>query len=334
LNISVICPVFNTLPHLLLDAASSVLDERGVTELILVDDGSSNAGILAACAVLRDSDARVVLARLPLAAAPDHSARNQSARQHGLRLAKGEWVGFLDADGIWRPDRAAKLAELLEWQPDAVWVAGLHGVLAADGQCHPAPALAPRLRQDATTVTRLRGPALTRALIADSCLHLGAVLVRRELAQLAGGFADGLADHETSLFLTKLSVLATLHALPDVVYGSRPALPAARPASPDARQARGAVRMHRLAAADPLLRGFRGDVRRAGYGARKEFARGDLQAGRPGAALSHALAAYCTDPRKIRDLAGFLQLWSRGRPAALVADERYSYAERLQTRTG
>ena len=331
MDVSVICPVFNTPPDLLRRAAESVLRERSaVRELILVDDASGNPATLAACQALRDADARVVLHRLPRNAGP------ASARNAGLRLAQATWVGFLDADDLWLPGRIARAEALLELHPDACWIGGPHSFIAGeadDSLREAAVSLAGRMgHAGAKWPARLKGAALTRLLISDFCMHLGAMLTRRDLLLRAGGFAEGLSYYEDFLMMAKLSVLAPLHYLPEPVYGWRRGNAGLTTSS--ARLSGRTLRMHRVAAADPLLRGFRRELRWASYQARKGLALNNLLAGRRAHALGFAISAFSLDPRELRELGMFLRLWLQGTGAAAEEGGRYSGAERFHVRAG
>lgn len=330
MDVSVICPVFNTPPDLLRRAAASVLRERlAIRELILVDDASDDAATLAACQALREADTRVVLHRLPRNAGP------ASARNAGLRLATAAWIGFLDADDLWLPGRIGSAEALLELHPDACWIGAPHSFIseAEDTPQQTAPALAARMgHAGARWPVRLKGAALTRLLIADFCMHLGAMLARRDLLLRAGGFAEGLSYYEDFLMMAKLSVLAPLHYLPEPVYGWRRGNAGLTTSS--ARLKGHALRMHRVAAADPLLQGFRKELRWASYHARKGLALNNLLAGRRAPALGFALSALALDPRELREFGVFLRLWLQGTGAAAAEGDRYSAAERFQVRAG
>lgn len=107
-GISVIVPVWNA--DGLVDQALASIRGQGVSdlELILVDDGSTDA--------------------FPKRAAefsgPERYVRqsNQgpaSARNHGLRLAQGSFVAFLDADDVWTPGHLTRLLDALRCNPEA-----------------------------------------------------------------------------------------------------------------------------------------------------------------------------------------------------------------------
>jgi glycosyltransferase involved in cell wall biosynthesis len=314
MDFSVICPVMDAEPGLLRAAAASVLgdiDAAGLRgEFIIVDDASSQTGTLGAITALTRGDARVRLCRLGANAGP------ATARNHGLAAARGEWVGFIDADDLWLPGRLAA-TQPLRTRPDIGWIGGRHRLALPDGS-RPAPSLAEAMGQAAPCT--LGGAALTRCLLANFWMHLGAMLVRRKLALQAGGFASGLFYGEDMLLMARLSILAPLHMFDADVYAWRRAgggLTAA-PARLTARS----LAMYGAAASDRLLDGFRRELRWARYSALKGLAANNLRAGRDAAALGFALRAFLLDPREGRDLARFMWLWADGR-----GGEQYSRAE-------
>src|SRR5213080_4850337 len=88
--ISVITPVFDTPVQRLEEAVESVLAQVYENwELILVDDGSSASELLTALPQLAARDLRIVLAKL------EQHAGISAASNHGLALARGEWIALL-----------------------------------------------------------------------------------------------------------------------------------------------------------------------------------------------------------------------------------------------
>lgn len=75
-------------------------------EVIVVDDGSDDA----TCRVARSYGEQVVV--LSQAAAGPAAARNR-----GLRLARGPFIAFQDADDVWRPDKLERQMAVLRAQP-------------------------------------------------------------------------------------------------------------------------------------------------------------------------------------------------------------------------
>ncbi|WP_338663917.1 glycosyltransferase family 2 protein [Pararoseomonas sp. SCSIO 73927] len=327
MDLGVICPVFDSDPALLRSAVGSVLSAgggRGVAELILVDDASSERATLDALESLR-SEPRVRILR---------QARNTgpaSARNRGISEVRAKWIGFLDADDLWLPGRVEAAAALVKAaDPEAAgpeWIGGRHVTLHGDGRLRAEPGIHAAMAgvgHAGIPARAYHGPGLTRQLIANFWMHLGAVLVKRDLALRIGGFADGLRYYEDFLFLARLSALAPLHVLDADVYAWRRTGTGAT-ASP-ARLSPDSLRMHRLALADPLLHGVRRELRWARYSARKGLALNNLLAGHRLRALLLAVDTYCLDPREVGDLLAFLRLlaWGDGGPAGRL---RYSRTE-------
>jgi glycosyltransferase involved in cell wall biosynthesis len=110
--ISVIIPTYNRAAYVQ-QAVQSVLDQQGgfSFEIIVVDDGSTPA---TADALRRFGDAIRVVRQ--------ENAGLNPARNHGLRLVRGEYVALLDDDDVWLPDKTLQLMAALERYPDAGFV--------------------------------------------------------------------------------------------------------------------------------------------------------------------------------------------------------------------
>jgi GT2 family glycosyltransferase len=119
-EVSVVMPVFNR-PELLTIAVRSVLAQRYRRwELIVVDDGSSDDIAGAMRPFLADPRIRLVR---------QANAGECAARNHGLRLARGEIVAYLDSDNFWYPDFLAAAAELFRADPELLIA---YGAIAYD----------------------------------------------------------------------------------------------------------------------------------------------------------------------------------------------------------
>ena len=100
---SVIVPYYNAESYLQ-SALESIFAQRRVPdEIILVDDGSTDGS----AAVAARFGARVRCHSQP-------HAGEAAARNHGLRLATGDCIAFLDADDLWPDNAYAALARALE----------------------------------------------------------------------------------------------------------------------------------------------------------------------------------------------------------------------------
>src|SRR5688572_15134473 len=95
-SISVIVPTRNR-SALLATTLRSVLWQRDVElEVIVVDDASTDD---TTAVVSRLADPRVVMVRHSVSAGPS------AARNRGASEARGEWLGFVDDDDVWAPDK-------------------------------------------------------------------------------------------------------------------------------------------------------------------------------------------------------------------------------------
>lgn len=110
-TVSVIMPCFNH-GRFVAESAGAILGQTlSDLELIIIDDCSSDNS-WAAIRRVAQRDRRVIAIR---------HAKNQGAsrsRNDGLRAAKGELIGFCDADDLWEPEKLARQAELLRCHPE------------------------------------------------------------------------------------------------------------------------------------------------------------------------------------------------------------------------
>jgi glycosyltransferase involved in cell wall biosynthesis len=106
-RISCIVPVYNGATYLA-EAIESILRQTlPVAEIIIVDDGSTDA--TPAIATLYGSRALYL------------RQENQGpggARNTGLEAATGELISFLDADDVWHPEKLARQMSALEADPE------------------------------------------------------------------------------------------------------------------------------------------------------------------------------------------------------------------------
>ena len=118
--ISVIMPVYNC-ERKLRRAAESILSQtHGEIELILVDDGSTD-GSREVCRDLVDSYDRVTAIR-------ESNKGPAAARNRGLEVARGQYIGFMDGDDIALPRMYELLLSDLESTGADMAVCGFEGV--------------------------------------------------------------------------------------------------------------------------------------------------------------------------------------------------------------
>ncbi len=164
MNVSVVIPVFNraaTVGH----AVRSVLAQsHPVLEVIVVDDGSSDAS---GAVVTGIGDRRVRYVR-------QDNAGAGAARNRGLDLATGDWVAFLDSDDWWDEGRVAAAAAALDASPELDFLQSNRLHVYADGR---------RDRGLKAPPPSLRDPL---RLVSGFTIKTSAVMIRRELIDRYG----------------------------------------------------------------------------------------------------------------------------------------------------
>jgi glycosyltransferase involved in cell wall biosynthesis len=133
-NVSVIIPTRNR-SALLATTIRSVLRQQGVDFEIVVVDEASTDDTLAVIDAFGDARIRVVRHDTPRGVA--------TARNAGAAVAVGEWLGFLDDDDLWAPDKLVRqLTAAVEADRDWVY-AGAVNVVDGFRIAHGTPPLPP-----------------------------------------------------------------------------------------------------------------------------------------------------------------------------------------------
>ncbi|MCB1333250.1 MAG: glycosyltransferase family 2 protein [Roseivivax sp.] len=180
-------------------------------ELILVDDGSTDGATAIARKYAEDYPGKIIYTEHP-----GHQNCGMSAsRNAGLRLARGKYISFLDADDIWLPERLSHHVEILEAHPDVVMSMG--PTLLWSSWSNPKEA-ARRPWMAADIPTELGLPVMTPfepPIVAIGFLekHGGNVpgicslMVRREELLALGGFEDSFRTlYEDQVFFFKIGL--------------------------------------------------------------------------------------------------------------------------------
>ena len=98
-KVSVIVPVYNAANYIG-QTIQSVLDQDYENwELILVENGSTDDSV-AKIQAFKDERIRLIIM--------DGNAGAANARNEGMRQATGTYVGYVDADDLWRPDKLSR----------------------------------------------------------------------------------------------------------------------------------------------------------------------------------------------------------------------------------
>jgi glycosyltransferase involved in cell wall biosynthesis len=173
-SVSVLMSVFNG-QAFLSEAIESILRQTFRDfEFVIIDDGSTDdtSEILSAYA---NRDARVLVFH------HDNKGRAESLNI-GMSFAKGQYIARMDADDIALRDRLQEQYDFMQCHPEVGLLSGAYERISSDGQL--LDIVRPPLRDDQIRLMMLRTSAMCHP----------AVMMRKEIALLAGGYRASLLD--------------------------------------------------------------------------------------------------------------------------------------------
>lgn len=198
--ISVIMPCFNAAPYVEEAVVSVMRQSYPNVELIVVDDGSTDGSYEIAARLAKQHPSRI--RHLMQANAGPYVARN-----HGLRLARGDYVAFLDADDWWRDDFLERmLAAIQEDDACALVYCGWQNVGLEGGR--GAPYVPPDYEQE---------DKVKRFLQAASPWPIHAALVRKTVLDEVGGFDLDLPTCMDYDLWLRIAVSRRIRRVPEVM---------------------------------------------------------------------------------------------------------------------
>ncbi len=182
-NISVVIPAYNAGKYIARAIDSVLAQSRAADEIIVVDDGST------------DNTAEIVAQyRSRVMYIHQDNAGASVARNAGIEAATGQWIAFLDADDEWLPEKLAIQLELLERNPDLMWVTGNY-ILCACRTSRQRVHIAP---EKAASLTDGKDFFISyfEAFVQDAWGCTDTMLVRRDVFEEIGVFEVGKNRNE------------------------------------------------------------------------------------------------------------------------------------------
>ncbi|WP_405420007.1 glycosyltransferase [Marinobacter flavimaris] len=198
--VSVITPTYNR-AEFLPAAISSVLAQTYEDfELIVVDDGSVDHTLKVIKPFLEDRRVRYFF---------QENQGQSFARNYALAQSSGEFIGFLDSDDLWCPDKLEKQLKSFNAHPGADIVHGDEALINEQGKVI-----------SRKNMRRYSG-CITRQLLADNSVSITTALVKRRCFDEMGGFdtSVGVAD-DYDLWL-RFSARYRFHYEPGIVASYR-----------------------------------------------------------------------------------------------------------------
>jgi glycosyltransferase involved in cell wall biosynthesis len=179
-RLSVITPVYNG-ARTIARAIESVLAQGfRDCEMIVADDGSTDGTL----AILESFGDRITVLK---------QAHQQQAvaRNLAVKEARGEYLGFLDADDSWLPDKLARCVEVLDRERNCVLVYSNMIATGADGTDLAIEMIPPAVAH---------APSMEELLARLWPIVPSTVVMRREVFNRIGGFAPAIAGCEDIFF--------------------------------------------------------------------------------------------------------------------------------------
>jgi glycosyltransferase involved in cell wall biosynthesis len=169
MTVTAIIPAHNAVAYLK-QAVDSALGQRGVEiEVIVIDDGSTDD----TWSVMKGYGDAIRTVRTV-------KGGPYKARNHGVRLAAGRWLAFLDADDEWMPDKLAKQLALVEDGTELIYTDRIN-VGEADH--------VDKLQSDGQ---RLWEGNVFEPLLCGNFITLSSVLISKTVFERLGGFCEDL----------------------------------------------------------------------------------------------------------------------------------------------
>lgn len=194
--ISVVIPLYNKAATIVKTIDSVLAQTVADWELIVVDDGSTDAGPELVRAY---TDFRVRLVK-------QANAGVSAARNKGAELAASDMVAFLDADDYWDPAHLANLEALIAEFPGAALYATAYFVVEEDGSFRKI-----RVRDEGAAPERLlMKDYFADVLEVERPVCLSALAVSKASLDKVGGFPIGITSGEDIITVARLACIGDL----------------------------------------------------------------------------------------------------------------------------
>lgn len=189
-SISVVIPTYNRAATVGAAIRSVLAQDSPPDEIIVVDDGSTDRTE----EVLAEFGDALQVLRKP-------NGGVSSARNAGVRLARSEWIAFLDSDDVWMHGKLALHRREINLHPDIVCHAMNTHISTSSGHQN---LFALRGREDGFRERPFRERPLGDVLA--WCFFTQSVVIRKDVCFKAGLFPEGMRINEDSYFMARVAL--------------------------------------------------------------------------------------------------------------------------------
>jgi len=191
IKLSAVITIYNKKEYIKRSLASVLNQKKEVSEIILVDDGSSDNWEEEVSCLLENTRVRVLKQK---------NSGVSVARNNGARAANNEFVCFLDADDEWLPNFTEQLEKLIKDAPEATVFSLRHSRLDGGGE---------KIRQKVDLPSGYSG-IVPNFIKVDKkgygVIHSSAVCLRKSLFDKYEGFPPGARKSEDIFFWLQLGM--------------------------------------------------------------------------------------------------------------------------------
>jgi glycosyltransferase involved in cell wall biosynthesis len=197
-KVSVIIPTYNRCA-LVQKTIDSVLDQTFQDfELIVIDDGST------------DDTPTVIPTRYGdrVRYIWQKNGGESTARNHAMTIAQGEYIAYLDSDDLWMPEKLQKQVDYIDGHPEVGLVLCTPILIDDDDQIIPDSHYLKPLKEEDLNIQSKRwsGGGVGSTL-----------MIRRELVDKIGGFAEDIQYGEDFEFFTQALMIAKPALIPETL---------------------------------------------------------------------------------------------------------------------
>lgn len=207
-EISVVIPVYNRRDAVGDAVRSALAQTLPPLEVLVIDDGSTDGSADAAAGL--GEPVRVL--RTP-------NRGPSAARNTGITASRGQLIGFLDSDDVWRPQCLERLAETLQAER-ADMVFG-DAAIEICGEAEVPSFLRQRMAFAVLGSRAGRVPDCFAMLLLENFIPTSTVMVRREALVRAGMFDESLRSVEDRDLWLRVARNGVVAYVPEVVATAR-----------------------------------------------------------------------------------------------------------------